>query len=133
LFVSASDEDYILRVYDRTVPGMPSATFDLAAFLEPGNPDEEPDIEGAAAVGDRIYWVTSHGRNTDREEQESRQRFFATTFGVTDRDVRIDPVGRPYKRLIQDLICTPELDGFDRDVNGKRCQKAKQGRVRSVS
>jgi hypothetical protein len=41
LFVSASDEDYILRVYDRTVPGMPSATFDLAAFLEPGNPDEE--------------------------------------------------------------------------------------------
>jgi hypothetical protein len=113
LFVSASDEDYILRVYDREAPGMPRSTADLATFLKPADPDEEPDIEGAAAVGDRIYWVTSHGRNNDREEQESRRRFFATSVGVTGGDVHIAPLGRPYKRLIRDLIDTPELDGFD--------------------
>lgn len=68
LFVSASDEDYILRVYKHEAPGKPCGTVDLAPFLKPADPDKEPDIEGAAVVGDRIYWVTSHGRNKDREE-----------------------------------------------------------------
>jgi hypothetical protein len=113
LFVSASDEDYILRVYDRETPGQPRTTVDLTTFLKPADPGKEPDIEGAAAVGDRIYWVTSHGRNNDREEQESRQRFFATSVGVKGGDVRIVPLGRSYKRLIGDLVGTPELDSFD--------------------
>ncbi|HEU4690406.1 MAG TPA: DUF3616 domain-containing protein [Vicinamibacterales bacterium] len=113
LFVSASDEDYILRVYDHEAPGMPGGTVDLAPFLEPDDPGKEPDIEGAAAIGDRIYWVTSHGRNKDREEQESRQRFFATSVVLTDDGVRIGPVGRPYKHLVRDLITARELGEFD--------------------
>ena len=92
---------------------MPDGTVDLAPFLRPDDPDKEPDIEGAAAVGDRIYWVTSHGRNKDREEQESRQRFFATTVRVSDEDVQIVPVGHPYKQLLRDLIKAPELSEFD--------------------
>jgi hypothetical protein len=113
LFVAASDEDYILRIYDRKAPGMPRTTVDLAPFLKPAVQDSEPDIEGAAVVGDRIYWVTSHGRNKDREEQESRQRFFATSVAVTDDDVHIAPVGRPYTHLVRDLIKARELAGFD--------------------
>ena len=113
MFVSASDEDHILRVYDRDAPGLPLATTDLGAFLKPDDPAQEPDIEGAAAVGDLIYWVTSHGRNKDREEQESRQRFFATSATTSDGKVRIAPVGRAYKRLIRDLLGTPELNAFD--------------------
>ena len=113
MFVSASDEDYILRVYKREAPGMPSSTTDLAGFLKPADPRKEPDIEGAAMVGNRIYWVTSHGRNKDREEQESRQRFFATSTTTTGGSTRIEPVGRPYERLIRDLQGTPELNSFD--------------------
>jgi hypothetical protein len=113
LFVSASDEDYILRVYNRDAPGMPCGTVDLAPFLKPADPDKEPDIEGAAVVGDRIYWVTSHGRNKDREEQESRQRFFATSVAVLDDDVRLVPVGRPYQHLLRDLIKTRALREFE--------------------
>ena len=113
LFVSASDEDYILRVYKHEAPGKPCGTVDLAPFLKPADPDKEPDIEGAAVVGDRIYWVTSHGRNKDREEQESRQRFFATSVHVSGDDVQIVPVGRPYKRLIRDLISSRELREFE--------------------
>jgi hypothetical protein len=113
LFASASDEDYILRIYDHETPGMARETVDLAPFLAPDDPDKEPDIEGAAAVGDRIYWVTSHGRNKDREEQESRQRFFATSVTLTDGDVRIVPVGRPYRHLVRDLVEARGLGEFD--------------------
>jgi hypothetical protein len=95
LFVSASDEDYILRIYNHRAPAKACGTVDLAPFLKPADPDKEPDIEGAAVVGGRIYWVTSHGRNKDREEQESRQRFFATSVHVSGEDVQIVPVGRP--------------------------------------
>ncbi len=70
MFVSASDEDFILRVYDREAPGLPSVTADLEAFLKPSDPGKEPDIEGAAAVGNRIYWVTSHGRDKNRRRTE---------------------------------------------------------------
>jgi hypothetical protein len=30
---------------------------DLEPFLRPADPGQEPDVEGAAAIGDRIYWV----------------------------------------------------------------------------
>ena len=110
MFVSASDEDHVLRVYNREAPGMPAGAVDLEPFLKPVEPGKEPDIEGAALVGDRIYWVTSHGRNKDREEQESRQRFFATSVPTSHDNVRIKPIGRPYTRLLRDLVTTPELD-----------------------
>ncbi len=113
LFVSASDEDYILRIYNHEAPGPPCGTVDLVQFLKPADPDKEPDIEGAAAVGDRIYWVTSHGRNKDREEQESRQRFFATSVQVSGDEVQIAPVGRPYMSLIRDLVSARDLRRLD--------------------
>jgi hypothetical protein len=112
-FVAASDEDHILRIYNQEAPGAPENTVDLEAFLKPAEPGKEPDIEGAAAIGDRIYWVTSHGRNKDREEQESRQRFFATSVTLNGGEVCIEPCGRPYKRLIRDLLGTPELNQFN--------------------
>jgi hypothetical protein len=99
----------------------------LAAFLKPTDPSQEPDIEGAAAVGDRIYWVTSHGRSKDQEEQESRQRFFATTFTADAGNVRIEPVGRAYKRLIRDLQGTPELNAFHLDQAARRAPEDRDG------
>jgi len=62
-FVTASDEDYILRVYDSRQPGLPSLSFDLTTFLEPDDATKGPDIEGAARIGDCGYWITSHGRD----------------------------------------------------------------------
>jgi hypothetical protein len=82
LFVAGSDEDYILRVYDSQVPGPPLSSLDLVDFLRPTeherrNDDEkppEPDIEGAALIGERICWVTPHGQSKDQVFQESRHR-----------------------------------------------------------
>lgn len=112
-FVAASDEDYVLRVYDSSAPGPPLASVDVAEFLKPEDPGKEPDIEGAALVGKRIYWVTSHTRDSDGDKQESRQRLFATSASVSARGVRIEPAGRPYKRLLKDLARTPELEPFE--------------------
>ena len=60
-FVVAGDEDNTLRVYRRGRPE-PVGEAPLAAFLASGN--KESDLEAAAAVGQRIYWIASHGRNS---------------------------------------------------------------------
>jgi hypothetical protein len=117
LFVAASDEDYVLRVYDSQAPGPPLSSLDLVDFLRPTeherrNDDEkppEPDIEGAALIGERIYWVTSHGQSKDQVFQESRHRLFATSVESTTRGARLRPVARPYTGLREELLRVPEL------------------------
>src|SRR5687767_3658238 len=83
LFVVANDEDNILRVYSRQRLGRPATTVDLTGFLNPGRKFAEVDIEAAARVGDRIYWISSHGQNAKGKARESRHRFFATSVSVT--------------------------------------------------
>src|SRR4051794_8803245 len=65
LFVGANDEDNTLRIYHSERGGGPVASFPMDDFLgvEPEPP--EADIEGAARVGDRIFWIPSHGRNKE--------------------------------------------------------------------
>src|SRR5512140_2721656 len=83
-FVVANDEDNVLRVYDSRVSGPPVQQFDMNAFLElePGSP--EADLEAGARVGDRAYWIGSHGRNQDGKRRWNRCRFFATDILVRD-------------------------------------------------
>jgi hypothetical protein len=103
LFVIANDEDNVLRVYSRQQLGPPVSTTDLTVFLNPGKKSPEVDIEAAARIGDRIYWISSHGRNAKGKARESRHRFFATTVAVTNGTVLIEPVGRFYADLLIDL------------------------------
>ncbi|HLG58638.1 MAG TPA: DUF3616 domain-containing protein [Vicinamibacterales bacterium] len=112
LFATASDEDFVLRVYDRALPGDPIATRDLKAFLKPVNPKKEPDIEGAAQLGDVVYWVGSHSRDKDGVVQESRHRLFATTVTTTGGVADIEPRGEPYTQLLADLVSSPDLAGL---------------------
>ena len=103
-FVMADDEDNVLRVYSTAKPGLPLVSYDLAEWLdvEPDHP--EVDIEGATRVGERIYWISSHGRNKDGKYRPNRYRFFATDIRARGRDVAIVPVGAAYKRLVDDLL-----------------------------
>ncbi len=113
LFLVANDEDNSLRVYrsDRSGPAVQS--FQTGPFLHVDPRKPESDIEGAARVGDRIYWITSYGRNREGEERESRHRFFATTFHVREQGkVELRAVGRPYARLLDDMIKDSRLAKF---------------------
>src|SRR5688572_19553297 len=78
LFAAASDEDNTLRVYRMDRDGAPVETFEVSAFLKVSRPSPEADLEGAARIGNRIYWLGSHARNKDGRWRPNRHRFFAT-------------------------------------------------------
>jgi len=122
LFVVANDEDNVLRVYRNDGDGAAIRSFDLAPFLEPEK-RREADIEGAARVGDRVYWIASHGRNKNGKKRPTRQRFFAADVTLEGDEVTITPVGAPYKDLLDDLLNAPQLADFDLKAASKRAPK----------
>ena len=112
-FVVTDDENNTLRIYRMDQPSAPVKQIDLTAFLCVDDKYPEADIEGAARVGERIYWITSHGRNKDGKERPNRLALFATDIVKTDGgDVTLKPVGRPYRRLAYDLMYNPALQGL---------------------
>ena len=106
LFAVADDERNQLQVYRRGVARR-VAEVDLSAFLGTKK-DQESDLEGAATVGERIYWISSHGRDKKGKFDESRHRFFATEL----RQGELVPAGRPYARLLDDLVAAPQLQRY---------------------
>jgi hypothetical protein len=106
MFVVADDENNTLRIYQIDSPTNAVFSLDLTEFLAAEAKNPEADIEGATSIGNRIYWITSHGRNKDGKMRPSRYRFFATEFDVNDSNVTIRPAGKPCKTLIHRLLRT---------------------------
>ena len=123
LFAVANDEDNTLRVYHRKPGGLPAFSFDLTAFLRIGKKSPEADIEGSAAIGDRVYWITSHGRNAKGKDSPNRERFFATMFSVASGTVRMIPVGKPCATLLDELVREPKLARFNLAAASQRAPK----------
>ena len=113
LFAVANDEDNTLRVYHRQPGGLPAFSFNLTPFLRIKKKNPEADIEASAVIGDRVYWITSHGRNAKGKDAPNRERFFATTFTITKSVVKMASVGRPYPSLLDDLVREPMLARFN--------------------
>jgi len=112
LFVAASDEDNILRFYRLSQPGKPVFTFNLNQHLTGRKKSPEADIEGAARLGQRVFWITSHGRDAAGEPAPSRCRLFALEITNRGADIVVQPVGRVYSDLIADLAREPKLARF---------------------
>lgn len=126
LFVAASDEDNVLRVYARGSSGAPQR-FDLNSFLKPDEDHPEVDIEGGTRIGDRIFWIASHGRNKDGKLRPSRHRLFATMVTVEGDQVMVTPVGLPYTRLLEDLAQAPALRKYDLESASRKAPESKDG------
>jgi hypothetical protein len=109
-FVVANDESNVLHFYRRGVPD-PEAVLDLSEFLD-APPGDEVDIEGAATIEDRIYWIASHSRNSKAKREPIRLRLFATDVSSTQPPAVV-AVGRPYKDLLRDLTEVSTLQGLD--------------------
>ncbi len=103
LLVVADDEKNVLRVYRRT-GGAPISQVDLRAFLGDPSGKEEADLEGAARIGELIFWIGSHGRNAKGKDSPMRRRVIATRVDTRGNDLEIRPVSRPYTRLLEDLL-----------------------------
>ena len=129
LFAVASDEDSVIRVYSREEPGLPVRTIDLSAFLDLDPRRPESDLEGGARVGNRVYWITSHGRSRTGRERLSRRRFFATDIVVEGKSGRVElkMAGRPCENLLGALLREPKLARFKLAEASEREPKARGG------
>jgi hypothetical protein len=97
---NANDEDDVIRVYDlrdSPSPRSPLLERSLEEQLAQAKPKKEADFEGAAVRGDRVYWIGSHGRDSKGNPEIERRVLIAT-------DRSLNPVGRPYKLLLDDLL-----------------------------
>lgn len=105
-FILADDENNVLRVYKTNNSSIPVSLLDLSMFLAVDPEHPETDIEGATMIGDRIYWITSHGRNKNGKIRTSRYRFFATRVKVQNQHVTVTPIGIPCQTLVHNLVKT---------------------------
>ncbi|MCK1285411.1 DUF3616 domain-containing protein [Bradyrhizobium sp. 44] len=103
-FVVGDDEHNVLQIYRRGQPD-PAGHVPLQSFLGTKK-DKESDIEGAATIGSRIYWITSHGTNSDGEVQDRRRRLFATDI-VDGATPTVKTAGKRYDLLVDDLAGLP--------------------------
>ena len=126
-FVVADDETSQLRVYRRDQPGAPLSVVDLTAQLGLNRHAAETDIEGAARIGDILYWVTSHGRSQSGKAQPNRCRFFATALTETNGIVTLSLVGQPYTQLLAALASSPDLQGLNLAAATRLPPKARGG------
>lgn len=126
-FAVADDENNTLCIYrnDRSSPAL--AAVDFSMFLEVKEAKPETDLEGAAWLGERIYWISSHGRNKEGKFRESRHRFFATRVLRTNQQMTLLPEGRPYKHLLPDLLRNRALAPYHLDAASGHAPKDKGG------
>jgi hypothetical protein len=106
-FIGACDENNVLRLFSGDGQGAPKDLLDLNPLLgfkpkEDGT-YRECDLEGAARIGDRVYWIGSHGTNTEGKERKERQVLFATEIGGSGAETKLKFVGKPCKELVAAL------------------------------
>lgn len=126
-FVVANDEDNVLRVYDRDRPGRPRQTFEISALAKPDPDHPEIDLEGSTRLGQTVYWIASHGTNSEGKRRASRRRFFATQFIVDADQVTLRGVGKPYEKLVQDFAAAEHLRKYELAKAAQRIPKGPDG------
>jgi hypothetical protein len=94
-FVVASDETNKLQIYQRGKV----APIGNGIDMEPFTSFDKSDLEAAAVIGDRVYWMSSHSFNRDKEDKPKRKVFFATKIGLADGKPTLTGVGHPVKSL----------------------------------
>src|SRR5436305_2841159 len=75
----------------------------MNAFLGLSGHSLEADLEGAARIGQRIFWIESHARNKTGKLRENRHRFFATDFQLAASGMEVKPAGVPCSTLIEQM------------------------------
>ncbi len=127
-FIVGDDEDNVLRVYDGRTGGAPIKTLDVSPALElPAGRKRAPetDIEAATGVSPLSFWLTSHGRKSSGKLDASRFRFFATRSSADGTEMQLE--GKPYTRLLDDLLAAPQLTAFDLASAATRAPKDEGG------
>jgi hypothetical protein len=120
-FVVADDDVNVLKIYRRGQADPISEGVGLSDFLGTAA-KKQSDLEGAARIGNRIYWISSHGTNSSGEVQERRRRFFATDV-VEGAEPAVKTAGKPYSKLLDDLLKDTRFDKYDFKNGAKKAPK----------
>jgi len=129
-FVVADDERDVLMIYRRG-EARPVGSADLTDHLgsrRPGRKPREADIEGAAMLGARIYWIASHGRDSGGDIEPTRYRFFATEAVDVAGTPGVRPLATPaYDGLLRALVAEPRLAQFGLAAASQRAPEDADG------
>jgi len=109
LFIVGDDDRKDLLIYRKGEPAKPR---EVKLSELPGL-KKKADLEGAARIGDEIYWIGSHSRKNDGTEDLDRHRLFAIEVKASGEEFSAKPVGKPYEKLIDDLGKDPRFNRFD--------------------
>ena len=114
-FIVANDEDNILQIFEKDKPDALQTVKLSEIFANKINDGKkhETDIEGAAQLGDKIFWIGSHSTNKDGESRPDRHRLFAIQVKRgTDGKFTSSAVGQIYTTLIADLEKDARFNAF---------------------
>lgn len=125
-FVVANDEDNVFRIYRRHQAGA-AKEVDLSTFLKVGSDDREADLEGVTSLAGRLYWIASHGRNSEGKERPTRQSLFATDVVGSGDTVTVRETGQPYRGLLQQLTAAEPLKKYKLDEASNLAPEAEGG------
>jgi hypothetical protein len=101
-FLDVNDEEQTFRIYRRGASAAPVQSIAGSKLVGVGAGDEA-DLEELARRGDRIYGITSHGRNKDGELDRARFHFFAFDVSGAVPNVTLASAGSS-ARLVQDMV-----------------------------
>ena len=76
---------------------------------------EECDLEAGVRIDKLIFWIGSHGTDSDGNEQPARRRLFATEIVKNeDGSFELKMHGKPYKHLLDDFFDDTRLKKFEK-------------------
>jgi hypothetical protein len=112
-FAVASDETNVVLIYRKgKLEPVHKADFeDFTTF-------DKSDLEGAARIGSRVYWITSHSFNKDGKDRPKRKLFFASEIKAGAGGPTLKPVGKPYFDLRDPLASAAGVPKFELNIEG---------------
>lgn len=124
----ANDEDQVLRVYLKDASGLPTAAYDLNADLNLG---KEADLEASFALGNRNFWLGSHGNDRSGDIEPTRHLAFSTDNAVPGTPSPVF-VGS-YTGMRTDLVAWDAANGHGLGANALGFAAGTQAGVTAIS
>ncbi len=133
-FVAATDEENSLRLFS-TADGHTGSVLANLNEWEPfpkkldddGITYKEADVEGAARIGDTIFWISSHANNNKGKSRAERRVFFATKITGSGAETTLKTVGRPYTHLLEDILADARTKFLQPYIEAPKAPKEKDG------
>lgn len=112
-FAVASDETNVIHVYRRGV-SEPVGSHDFEDFTD----FDKSDLEAAARIDSRIYWLSSHSLNKNGKDVKKRKLLFATDIKRDGDTPVLEAVGKPYLKLRDALAAAAGVTHAELNIEG---------------